>query len=186
VIVCIDGNFQHRQYSSVADDPPLINPEELFMYLTLEELENAKEHIEAQHDVDRPARQWDEMVPPGSINDCEGQHNTAKDRGNDSTDTMFSPCGKMVMVCRHDVPLFLCDINTKGKQQFYSITLIQKLASMLPCNVTIRLLYDIGCTLDQVISKVIYIPFYLVSGVFFFKKQLLPTSAISYPILHLD
>ncbi|KIJ49900.1 hypothetical protein M422DRAFT_109971, partial [Sphaerobolus stellatus SS14] len=62
--------------------------------------------------------------------------------------------GKMAMVCHHDVPLFLCDINIKGKQQFYSITLIQKLASMLPCNVTIGLLYDIGCTLDQAISKV--------------------------------
>ncbi|KIJ49901.1 hypothetical protein M422DRAFT_246270 [Sphaerobolus stellatus SS14] len=55
VIVCIDGNFQHPQYSSVTDDLPLINPEELFMYLTLEELEKVKEHIEAQCDVDRPA-----------------------------------------------------------------------------------------------------------------------------------
>ncbi|KIJ43492.1 hypothetical protein M422DRAFT_169767 [Sphaerobolus stellatus SS14] len=98
------------------------------------------------------------MVPTGSINDCEGRHNAAKDRGNDSTDTMFSPHGKMVMVCCHDVPLFLCDINTKGEQQFYSIALIQKLAFMLPCNATIGLLYDIGCTLDQAISKRNLIP----------------------------
>ncbi|KIJ55308.1 hypothetical protein M422DRAFT_79363, partial [Sphaerobolus stellatus SS14] len=163
VIVCVDGNFQHRRYSSVADDPPLINPEELFMYLTLEELEKAKEHIEAQRDVDHPARRRDAMVPPGSINDCEGRHNAAKDWGNDSTDTMFSPRGKMAMVCRHDVPftglntLFLCDINTKGEQQFYSIALIQKLASMLPCNATIRLLYDIGCNLYSILSGVFFL-----------------------------
>ncbi|KIJ38152.1 hypothetical protein M422DRAFT_177045 [Sphaerobolus stellatus SS14] len=98
------------------------------------------------------------MVPPGSIKDSEGHHNAAKDHGDDSSDTMFSPKGGMAMVCHHNIPLFYCNIITKGEQQFYSIALIKKLALLLPGNATIGLLYDIGCILDQAISKHNLIP----------------------------
>jgi len=60
----------------------------------------------------------------------------------------------MAMVCRHDVPLFLCDITTPGEQQFYAVALIRQLASLLPPNATIGILYDIVCQLDRSIAKV--------------------------------
>ena len=60
----------------------------------------------------------------------------------------------MGLVCWHNIPLPLCDIRSAGKGQKYPVALIVALSHQLPPNVTIGLLYDIGCVLDHSIAKV--------------------------------
>ncbi|KIJ51202.1 hypothetical protein M422DRAFT_87068, partial [Sphaerobolus stellatus SS14] len=96
--------------------------------------------------------------PPGSLDDCERHHKAADDKGNNEGTGLYASKANMGMVCKHDRPLFVADIKTPGEQQFYSIALIRQLASYLPPNATIGILYDIGCQLDRSIAKHNLIP----------------------------
>jgi hypothetical protein len=53
------------------------------------------------------------------------------------------------LVCRHDNPLFLANIDTPGEQQKYAVALIEHLVSLLPPEATVAVLYDVGCVLDR-------------------------------------
>ncbi|KAF8586021.1 hypothetical protein K439DRAFT_1341836, partial [Ramaria rubella] len=97
-------------------------------------------------------------VPDSSIDECEKLHHAAQNCSDESTKGLFALKGLMVMVCHHDIPLFLCDIMTPGEQQFYAIALIEQLAFFLPQIATIGMLYDIACTLDSAIAKHNLIP----------------------------
>ena len=60
----------------------------------------------------------------------------------------------MALICRHDIPLFLANINTPGEQQKYSVALIEHLFSLIPANATVSVLYDVACVLDRTLHKV--------------------------------
>jgi Kyakuja-Dileera-Zisupton transposase len=154
VIVCMDGCFQHRRFSSVRGDPEIITDDHLRLFLPSTDLESAKNYISSRRHIDKPSARQDARVPRGSLDECEKSHHAARDRGDESAKGIFASTELMAMVCHHDIPLFLCDITTPGEQQFYAIALIQRLASLLPDTATIAILYDIACTLERSISKV--------------------------------
>lgn len=62
--------------------------------------------------------------------------------------------GVMALVCRHDIPLFLTNIDTPGEQQKYAVSLIEHLFSLLPPTATVTVLYDVGCVLDRSLNLV--------------------------------
>jgi hypothetical protein len=61
----------------------------------------------------------------------------------------FDDGGQMAPVCRHNIPLFLANIDTPGEQQKYSVALFEHLFSLMPSHATLVGLYDIGCVLDR-------------------------------------
>ena len=69
----------------------------------------------------------------------------------------------MALVCRHDIPLFLCNIVTAGEQQVYPIALIEHLFDFLPLEATVLVFYDIGCTLEK--SLHIVSPLYFITSI---------------------
>lgn len=72
----------------------------------------------------------------------------------------FDDSGMMALVCRHDIPLFLANIDTPGEQQKYSIAMIEHLFSLIPTHATVAVLYDVGCVLDrslQLVSTFFYV-----------------------------
>ena len=66
----------------------------------------------------------------------------------------FDDTGVMVLVCRHDIPIFLANIDTPGEAQKYSIALLEHLFSLLPINASVAVLYDVGCVLDRSLQLV--------------------------------
>ncbi|KAF8579622.1 hypothetical protein K439DRAFT_1359241 [Ramaria rubella] len=128
------------------------------MFIPRDLVESAKNHVTERRNVSRTGRRQAARVPDGSIDECEKSHHAARNRGDESTKGLFASKGLMAMVCRHDIPLFLCDITTSGEQQFYAIALIEQLAGFLPPISTIGVLYDIACTLDRAIAKHNLIP----------------------------
>jgi hypothetical protein len=66
----------------------------------------------------------------------------------------FDDSGQMALVCRHDIPLFLANIDMPGEQQKYAIALIEHLFDQLPPEATLQVLYDVGCVLDQTLQLV--------------------------------
>lgn len=156
VIVCVDGNFQHRRWSSVGGDPELLSPEALGIFLTEEEVAEARKHVEERraHTRRSGSSRTSTSVPGGALDECRDSYNAAQERADDEDDGKYASKGLMAVVCRHDVPLFLCDIQTPGERQYFAIALITKLASMLPSNATIGVLYDIACQTDRSIALV--------------------------------
>jgi hypothetical protein len=59
VIVCIDGNFQHWRYSSIQDNPEIIELNGRFFFIAPEDVESAKEHVAHQRGINKPSNQQD-------------------------------------------------------------------------------------------------------------------------------
>lgn len=66
----------------------------------------------------------------------------------------FDDGGLMALVCRHDIPLFLANIDTLGEQQKYILVLIEHLYTFLPLEATVTVLYDVGCVVDHSLQLV--------------------------------
>lgn len=66
----------------------------------------------------------------------------------------FDDGGLMALVCRHDIPLFLANIDMPGEQQKYSVALFEHLFSLMPPHATSVGLYDVSCVLDRSIQLV--------------------------------
>ncbi|KAJ7582135.1 hypothetical protein C8J56DRAFT_1005953 [Mycena floridula] len=64
----------------------------------------------------------------------------------------------MALVCHHDIPLFLANIDTPGEQQKYTIALLEMLFNLIPLMATVVALYDIGCVLDRSLKKYDLLP----------------------------
>ncbi|HEV7736926.1 MAG TPA: hypothetical protein VGO47_06080 [Chlamydiales bacterium] len=124
------------------------------MFLTDEKIDAAKQHCAERRNNNRPSTRQDARVPSGSLDDCRDSHNAATNKGSHESNHLYASKANMNMVCRHDKPLFACDVRTPGEQRFYAIALIQALAESLPPSATIGILYDIACQLDRSIAKV--------------------------------
>ncbi|KZO98287.1 hypothetical protein CALVIDRAFT_478704 [Calocera viscosa TUFC12733] len=114
-------------------------------------MEKAKEHSKGE---DRPTRI---KVASETLDRCRRAFKVADKDANLVDDQVFDVTGVVILVCRHDVPIFVCDITTPGERQEYAMALIKALMDELPSNATIGVLYDIGCQLDQSCDKFNYL-----------------------------
>ncbi|EJF60371.1 hypothetical protein DICSQDRAFT_147842 [Dichomitus squalens LYAD-421 SS1] len=73
----------------------------------------------------------------------------------------------MALVCRHDVVLFLVNIDTAGEQQKYGVALVDHLFTLLPEKATVVIYYDIGCVLDQSLRRFDILPDSMMSRLLF-------------------
>lgn len=160
VLVCVDGNFQHRRWSNILPDPEILSLRELAVFLTQDELDAAQKHVDESRGRTalHPRPRMATAVPSGALDELRDSHHAAQERADDEDSGKYASKGFMAMVCRHDVPLFLCDTKTPGERQFFAIALIRKVASLLPILATIGILYDIGCQTDRSIALVSIIP----------------------------
>ncbi|KIJ04553.1 hypothetical protein PAXINDRAFT_94573, partial [Paxillus involutus ATCC 200175] len=80
-----------------------------------------------------------------------GKSFTAADEKCEKTSTQFfADTGFMALVCRHDCVLWLVNMTSAGKKQHYALALI---FDHIPSDMTIGLLYDIGCQLEHSCRK---------------------------------
>ncbi|KAG2123852.1 hypothetical protein DEU56DRAFT_917259 [Suillus clintonianus] len=59
----------------------------------------------------------------------------------------------MALVCRHDRVLWIANLTSAGKKQHYALALLDWLFKHIPTQMTIGLLYDIGCQLERSCRK---------------------------------
>jgi hypothetical protein len=94
------------------------------------------------------------LVPDEAIDSCKDSYHAAKGDQQNAATKRCDINGLMALVCRHDIPLYLADIDTPGEQQKYAVALIERLFQHLPSSANVGLLYDIGCVLDRSIQMV--------------------------------
>ncbi|KAF9491312.1 hypothetical protein BDN71DRAFT_1518627 [Pleurotus eryngii] len=77
-----------------------------------------------------------QIVPTEAIDECQRSQNAANDNKANA------------LVCHHGSPLLAANIDMPGKQQKYAMALIEHLFGLMPKNVNMVVLYDVGCVLD--------------------------------------
>lgn len=97
----------------------------------------------------KPPRSYQREVPEAALDECEKSYEAADEKKEKTQSVKFDDTGLMALVCRHDIILFLANVDTPGEQQKYSIALINHLFTHLPEQATVAVCYDIGCVLDR-------------------------------------
>ena len=95
-------------------------------------------------------------VPDEAIDSCEQAYEAADGNKKKATmgNTHYDDYGWMLLVCRHDIPLFFANIDTLGEQQKYMIALILWFVKHIPKSSTASILYDVTCIVDRSVQKV--------------------------------
>lgn len=101
-----------------------------------------------------PPRHHHSGVPEAALDECEKSYEAADEKKEKTLSPKFDDTGLMALVCRHDVVLFVANIDTPGEQQKYSVALVNHLFTHLPSTATVAVFYDIGCVLDRSLHQV--------------------------------
>jgi hypothetical protein len=120
--------------------------------LTKEYVDKVGEEIETARK--QPPKKRKPLVPDEAIDSCEDSHEAGSGSNIKTSFEHFDDGGVMALVCRHDIPLFLANIDTPGEQQKYAFALIKHLFSLIPPTATVKVLYDVGCVVDRSRHKV--------------------------------
>lgn len=147
--VSVDGNFNHRHLREAGDSPHLHIPE---YYIPKEQVDVVGDRIDRARKQKPKPRQV--IVPDEAVDECEEGHIAGTGTNVKTSGERYDDTGNMALVCRHDIPLLLANIDTPGEQQKYAVALIEKLFSMLPSNAYVAVFYDIGCVLDRSLQTV--------------------------------
>jgi hypothetical protein len=147
--VCFDGNLHHRHAKSAGEGTIFHQPNH---FLSKEFVDGVGMRIANARRT--PAKSIRRKVPDEAVDDCERAYKAAKGDKETAMSERFDDNGLMALVCRHDIPLFLANIDTPGEQQKYAVALLEHLFSLIPPNATVLALYDIGCVLDRSIELV--------------------------------
>ncbi|KAG1738078.1 uncharacterized protein EDB91DRAFT_1237789 [Suillus paluster] len=165
IIVCIDACFTQKRSTNARSanghDPP--NPTPSF-FLPKDDVQAMEEFVQRCRGERRRARasrtepeedRYEKgMSVPVSVLDGCGESFTAADEKREKASTrFFTDTGLMVLLCRHDRVLWIANLTSAGEKQHYSLALLDHLFKHLPPQMTVGLLYDIGCQLERSCRK---------------------------------
>ncbi|KIJ11573.1 hypothetical protein PAXINDRAFT_31481, partial [Paxillus involutus ATCC 200175] len=166
VIVCIDACFTQKRSRNARDDvtqdPP--NPTQT-NFISEFDVKAMEAHVELCRNANGTrkrsqvlAADGDEyengMKIPISVLDACGDSFIAADEKQEKASTRyFADTGLMAMLCCHDRVLWLVNMTSAGEKQYYALALIQRLFNHLPSDMSVGLLYDIGCQLERSCRK---------------------------------
>ncbi|OAV86597.1 hypothetical protein PTTG_29818 [Puccinia triticina 1-1 BBBD Race 1] len=140
LVVCLDGNFQHRHHAKASRDSETLCMPNIF--LPEGSVEKMTEEIRHMELVNKPPAQADR---------CADAHKAADDKRNESTWKGCDDTGLMGCCCRHDAAISLANIYKSGELRALPLALLKKLLGVDPDR-PVGILYDIGCSLDKYIK----------------------------------
>ncbi|KAA1134240.1 hypothetical protein PGTUg99_033611 [Puccinia graminis f. sp. tritici] len=138
LIICLDGNFQHRHHSKASRDYVRIRTPNMFV--SQQEVDAMKAKI-----IDIELRQ----KPKDKRDRCTEAHKAADDKHNESSWKGCDDTGLMGCCCRHDAAIYMANINKSGEQRCFPMALLNKILNNEAPHRHVGILYDIGCSLDK-------------------------------------
>lgn len=141
VHVAGDGNFMHRHKKSAGDCPNINLPKGIVVPTPfIDSVGDAM--IECGK---LPPRSYVSEVSEAVLKQCASSHTAGDGSREKTTGEAFDDRGLMAFVCRHDIPLFVCNIDTPGEQQKFFIGLLIWLLLHLPDTAMVTTWYDMNC-----------------------------------------
>ncbi|KAG2344778.1 hypothetical protein BDR05DRAFT_975323 [Suillus weaverae] len=157
IIVCCSTN----PHGANGHDPP--NPTPSF-FLPKDDVQAMDEFVQRC----RGERRWERVsrtepeedhyemgmsVPVSVLDGCRESFTAADEKWEKASTRFFTDTGLMALLCRHDRVLWIVNLTSVGEKQHYSLALLDHLFKHLPPQMTVRLLYDIGCQLERSCRK---------------------------------
>ncbi|KAJ2915403.1 hypothetical protein MD484_g5010, partial [Candolleomyces efflorescens] len=151
IVVSVDGTFNQRHVRSRGDCPHFYEPD---YFLPKEYVDQVGKEIEAARKKPAKSRsKTGSQVPDAAIDVCENSHEAGSGSNVKTSLEHFDDGGIMGLVCRHDIPIFLANIDTPGEQQKYAVALLRHLFSLIPTSATVEVLYDVGCVMARSVER---------------------------------
>ncbi|KAG2158717.1 uncharacterized protein EDB93DRAFT_1237960 [Suillus bovinus] len=164
VIVCIDTCSQKRSANprgATGSDPP--NPTPSF-FLPMDNVKAMEDFVERCHgdrqqtrtsraEPDEDSYEEGMRIPVSVLNGCGDSFIAADEKREKASTHFFTDTGLMALVCRHDCVLWIANLTSAGEKQHYVLALLDQLFKHIPTQMTIGLLYDIGCQLERSCCK---------------------------------
>jgi hypothetical protein len=150
--IAIDGNFYHRHLRGAGNDEVIYEPQRFISKDYVNTVGLRIDNAWKQKGKKRTLKLADEVIDA-----CKDSYHAAKGDKDKAATKRCDSTGLMLLVCRHNIPLFLTDIDTPGEQQKYAVSLIEYLLRMVPAHANVVVLYDVGCVLDcslQMVSPI--------------------------------
>ncbi|KAG6823644.1 hypothetical protein H0H92_009575, partial [Tricholoma furcatifolium] len=138
--VCLDGNFNHRHLRSAGDSPHFYDPSYILLKQFVDDVGAEMEKLRSA-----PKRRRSKaVVPDEAVDECESSHVAGKGSNVKTNMERYDDGGLMALVCRHDIPIVLANIDTPGEQQKYAVAMLRWLFQLIPPQGTVAVLYDVG------------------------------------------
>lgn len=165
IIVCIDACFTQKRSTNprgaAGYDPP--NPTTSF-FLPMDDVKMMEDFVERRRRERRPGRAsraepdndcYEEgmRIPVSVLNGCGDSFIAADEKREKASTRFFTDTGLMALLCRHDRVLWIANLTSAGEKQHYALALLDRLFKHIPPQMTIGLLYDIGCQLERSCRK---------------------------------
>ncbi|KAG6822770.1 hypothetical protein H0H92_012646, partial [Tricholoma furcatifolium] len=142
--VCVDGNFNHRHLKSSGNSPKFYDPEYLLAKSDIDAVGVCIDQVRR-----KPPKQRKPKVSDEAVDECEATHVSGSGSNSKTNMDKFDDSRVMALVCHHDIPIFLANIDTPGEQQKYAFALIEHVMAFLPPDANLVVLYDVGCVIDR-------------------------------------
>ncbi|KAJ6462576.1 hypothetical protein C8R45DRAFT_841653 [Mycena sanguinolenta] len=139
-----DGCFSYRHLKSAGDGPISYTPD---YFIPKAKIESIRARIASVRKS--PPATYTPKIPQDVLDACETSWEAANEKKRKADPQRYDASGVFVVTCRHSQVLFMCNIDTPGKQQAYVIACIETIASLLPPSATILQTYDVGCVADH-------------------------------------
>ena len=159
-LVALDACYTQKRGKNLNNpnhrDCPRHHPESAF--LSEEEVKAMEEYVAAQratkatrttHPRKEDGFEDGMKVPTSVLDDCGESFKAANEKREKASTQLFADTGLMALLCRHDRVLWLVNMTHAGERQHYALALVQRLFEHIPSNMTVGLLYDIGCQLHR-------------------------------------
>ncbi|KAI0259639.1 hypothetical protein BC834DRAFT_833182, partial [Gloeopeniophorella convolvens] len=146
--VAVDANFHHRHRAGVAESDFIYRPQ---YFISKEEVDAMGDRVAGLRKRNSPRRP--PKAPDEAVEECAQTYEAADGKKVKTNSQVFDDTGLCALVCRHDIPLFLANVDTPGEQQKYALALIEHLFNLLPQKATVTVLYDIGCVVDRSVNN---------------------------------
>ncbi|OSD03347.1 hypothetical protein PYCCODRAFT_1477197 [Trametes coccinea BRFM310] len=151
--LAMDATFSQRHNVSAGDSPWHYEAE---FFISKEQVDAVGDRIAAARK--KGAKPFSSRVPETALDECRKSFEAADEKKEKTTGKKFDDTGVMALVCRHDIVLFLANIDTPGEQQKFAISLLEHFFSLIPVSATVVALYDIGCVLDRSVQRYDILP----------------------------
>ncbi|KAI0706515.1 hypothetical protein C8Q76DRAFT_629740 [Earliella scabrosa] len=142
--VAIDATFSQRHNVAAGDSPWFHEPK---YFISKTEVDAVGARIDTLRKT--APRKYTCQVPDAALDECEKSFDAADEKKAKTHGAKFDDTGLMALVCRHDIVLFLANVDTPGEQQKYGIALLEHFMALLPQQATVAVFYDIGCVLER-------------------------------------
>ncbi|KAI9066824.1 hypothetical protein FKP32DRAFT_1621557, partial [Trametes sanguinea] len=151
--VAMDATFSQRHNTSAGDSPWHYDAE---FFISKEQVDAVGDRIALARK--KGAKPFSSRVPEAALDECRKSFEAADEKKEKTTGKKFDDTGLMALVCRHDIVLFLANVDTPGEQQKFAIALLEHFFSLVPDSATVAVLYDIGCVLDRSVHSYDILP----------------------------